>query len=103
MLIEMGWSRTKSAAFIKALERVHEAARKSGWPTGLRRIGFEGQLGESAVQRGQGLAGDVATGVDGGQAPRDRLRQIAPPSEQRVPAHLRALLDAYYRSLAEGG
>ena len=101
MLVEEGWPRAKAAAFVKALQRVYERARRAGWPAALQRILVDTQVGEADVQRGMTLAGDVAQDVGPIEALEDELRRIAPPPEQRVPGRLQSLLEAYYRSLAE--
>ena len=59
------------------------------------------ELGTGDVQVGAGLSEDMSRGVAGGSSAHDGLEQIAPPREQHVPPELQALLDAYYRSLAE--
>jgi hypothetical protein len=100
-LVESGWLPAQAAAFVKALERVYDAARKSGLLDELQHVGFGATLGDARVQLGQGLAGDAKTAIGPVQPARDTLRRIAPPAEQKVPRHLRALLEAYYRSLAE--
>ena len=59
------------------------------------------ELGSGAVTPGGGLSEEVSVEVAGGPSIREGLEQITPPAEQRIAAELQALLDAYYRSLAE--
>jgi hypothetical protein len=102
-LTEMGIEPQRAAAFVKALQRLHAMARSAGGMADLQRIRLTRHLGESAVRRGEGLGADVGTGVDGAEAQADQLDRIAPPPDQDVPPHLRKILDAYYRALAERG
>ncbi|HUU98837.1 MAG TPA: hypothetical protein VM487_24155 [Phycisphaerae bacterium] len=101
LLAELGWSADKAAAFLRALERLQEAASRCGVVGPLRRLRAQGDLGTKAVQAGRGVSGEVSVGVGEQASQSDALEQIAPPPEQRVPPALQALLDAYYRALAQ--
>ncbi len=101
LLSELGWSAEKATAFLRALERLQEAARRCGVVGPLRRLRAQGDLGTKAVQAGRGVSGEVSVGVPEQASQADALEQIAPPPEQRVPPALQALLDAYYRALAQ--
>ena len=101
MLVDMGWPAAKAAAFVKSLQRLHESARRGGRVDTLRRLRFDTTVGDEQVQQGGGVDGDLTATVDPVRTTADNIRRIAPPAEQQVPAHLRALLDAYYRALAE--
>ncbi|MCK4343285.1 MAG: hypothetical protein KAY37_16345 [Phycisphaerae bacterium] len=100
MLIDMGWPAERAAAFVRSLERLHETARKWGGTEQLRRQVFDTRVGDEERQAGRGLSGNVQRETDPAEAARESLRRIAPPAEQSVPENLRALLEAYYRSLA---
>jgi hypothetical protein len=100
-LVELGWPPAKRSAFVRDFERLREAARRAGVLSQLRWWRTRLELGSRAVTPGAGLSEEVSLGV-AGQAPiRDGLEQIAPPAEQRIAPELQALLEAYYRSLAE--
>jgi hypothetical protein len=101
LLAELGWSAEKAAAFLRALEHLRETARRCGVVGPLRRLTAEGDLGTEAVQAGSGVSGDVSVSVAEQASQADALEQIAPPPEQHVPPALQALLDAYYRALAQ--
>ena len=101
LLSELGWSADKAAAFLQALERLRETARRCGVVGPSRRLRARGDLGTEAVQAGRAVSGEVSVGVAEQASEADALEQIAPPPEQRVPPALQALLDAYYRALAQ--
>ncbi|MFH1746700.1 MAG: hypothetical protein ABIG44_06600 [Planctomycetota bacterium] len=102
-LVDMGWAPDQAAAFVKALKRVRQACEKSGYLGDRQSIIFDSGLGDSSVRRGAGLSGDIYRQVDQERGDPDDLRRITPPAEQHVPPHLRAILEAYYKSLARHG
>ncbi|MFQ5807875.1 MAG: hypothetical protein ACE5I3_15625, partial [Phycisphaerae bacterium] len=100
-LTELGWPLEKKRAFIRDFERLREAARRAGVLSQLRWWRAHLEPGSGELTPGSGLSEEVSVGVSGGPSVRDGLEQIAPPAEQRIAPELRALLEAYYRSLAE--
>ncbi|MGD8454537.1 MAG: hypothetical protein PVJ57_22210 [Phycisphaerae bacterium] len=101
-LVEMGWSPPQANAFVKALERLYDTMSRTGeFDAALNRLYHAINVGDASVQQGTGPGDNVNTGVTPGQSATDDLGRIVPPPEQQVPAHLRAVLDAYYRALAE--
>jgi hypothetical protein len=101
MLLDLGWPAEKAAAFVRALQQLHELSQRGGPPGRLRTLRFDTSVGDARLQAGGGLAAEAGTRVDPGGARPDDLPRIAPPADQEVPADLRAILDAYYRALAE--
>ncbi len=101
MLIEMGWPAAKAAAFVQALARLHEATQPIGGAAALRRLDFDTRVGDAARAVGLGFSAELQRAREAARGTPDDLRRIAPPAEQHVPARLRALLDAYYRSVAQ--
>jgi len=101
MLLDLGWPAEKAAAFVRALQQLHELSQRGGPPGRLRTLRFDTSAGDARLQAGGGLAADVGTRVSSGSGRPDDLPRIAPPADQEVPADLRAILDAYYRALAE--
>jgi len=100
-LLELGWPPEKTSAFIRDFERLQEAARRAGIMSQLKWWRADVAPGSGEVTRGSRLSQEIFVGVTGGPSVRDGLEQIAPPAEQRIAPELRALLEAYYRSLAE--
>jgi len=100
MLTEAGWPPEKAAAFVQALERLRDLAERSGELGDLLRQRADARVGSADRQTGRGVSGAARRDVDPAEARQDGLRRITPPREQRVPENLRAILDAYYRSLA---
>jgi hypothetical protein len=102
MLVEMGWSADRAAAFVKALERLNGVADAlpASAPGPAERRSVSAEPGETAVSSGRGLASNASLSPDGARADEDDVRSIAPPPDQRVSRRLRSVLDAYYRSVA---
>jgi hypothetical protein len=100
-LAGLGWPPEKKRAFIDDFARLREAARRAGVLAQLRWWRTELALGSDEVQAGAGLSRELSTDVQARESLRDGLDKIAPPREQHVPPALEALLEAYYRSLAE--
>lgn len=101
LLIDLGWPAERAAGFVRALERLHTLAQRSGYRGSVRRLRVDVRLGEERVLAGTGRGAALSAGLDRAQAQADGLGRITPPPEQAVPNHLRRLLDAYYRALAE--
>lgn len=100
-LTELDWPPARRRAFVRDFERLREAARRAGVLSQLKWWRTRIELGSAEVSPGGGLSQELSTEVTGAPSLRDGLDQIAPPAEQRVAPELRALLEAYYRSLAE--
>jgi len=100
-LLELGWPPEKTSAFIRDFERLQEAARRAGIMSQLKWWRANLAPGSGEVTRGGRLSQEIFVSVTGEPSVRDGLEQIAPPAEQRIAPELRALLEAYYRSLAE--
>lgn len=101
-LVRAGLSPQRAAAFVRAFERLQAVSRlaaEAGSP-----LVTEANLaaGAAGVSAGTGVALDVRRegAADGGDHVSE-LQGIAPPAEQEVPADLSALLDAYYRAVAQ--
>jgi hypothetical protein len=100
-LDDLPWPAERKAAFLRELKRLEASAKRSGVLADVKKWKMQAKLGSSQVQRGSGVAGDVGLGVGGEAMEADSLEKLAAPADQRVPEHLRAVLEAYYRSLAE--
>lgn len=100
MLIDAGWPPEQAAGFLRALERLHAAAREAGGIQNARRMLFDTRVGEEGRQVGQGMSSQVGRDLAPADARQDGLARIAPPAEQNVPEDLEPLLEAYYRAVA---
>ena len=100
-LTQSEWSEERKLAFVRDFKRLQDAARRAGILSELRWWRADAELGSRDVAAGAGLSDGVSANVAGDASIHDGLSQIAPSAEQRVPAELQAVLDAYYRSLAE--
>ena len=100
-LLALGWSPERRLAFLRDFERLQELARRAGVLSALSQWRWQAAPGEAGVSPARGLADELATTVGDGRPHADALAGITPPPEQRVPAELQAILDAYYRSLAQ--
>lgn len=100
-LDDLPWPTERKAAFLRELKRLEASAKRSGVLADVKKWKSQAGLGSSQVQRGAGVSGDVDLGVGGEAMEADSLEKLAAPADQRVPEHLRAVLEAYYRSLAE--
>jgi hypothetical protein len=98
-LVERGWSPQRAAAFVRDLkrlaERVDAAERKS---RGAIEHGAE--LGERAPRQGGRVSDDASLRRDSDSARDDAKERSGPNVAPRVPAHLKPLLEAYFRSMA---
>jgi hypothetical protein len=103
LLTELGWPSDKVGTFVKALERLHETVRQAGLTDSLQVLRINFRPGREEVSPGSGLSQAVSTEVDAGADRGEALGRIRPVADQRVPAYLRAVLDAYYRAMSEFG
>lgn len=99
-LQDLPWPIEKKRAFLTELKRLAAAARQSGVINDLKRWRSRATLGETAVQRGAGLAEGASVRSGETSLQKDLLERAVPPNEQKISPALRAALDAYYRSLA---
>ncbi len=99
-LQDLPWPIEKKRAFLTELKRLAASARQSGVINDLKRWRSRASLGETAVQRGAGLAEGVSVSSGDTSLQKDLLERAVPPREQKISPALRAALDAYYRSLA---
>jgi hypothetical protein len=98
---ELHWPEEKAARFGRELERLLNRDRTAG-PNGNpahRRVNVD--VGSDEVQAGRGVAGDASLRGEEVESRDDSLGKIAPPPDQRVSPELRAMLDAYYRAMAQ--
>lgn len=100
-LAELDWPPARRQAFIESFERLRETARRAGALSRVREWQARAELGSVDVESGAALSGEVSADISSVSPPRSGLDQIAPDREQRVAPELQAILDAYYRSLAE--
>lgn len=100
MLIEMGWSAERAAAFVERLERLRGVSRGEAESGAARRDVLDTSVGTRDRQVGSGVGAGVRREATSEQSEADDIGRTAPPDDERVPAELRELLDAYYRSLA---
>ena len=100
MLVDAGWPRAQAAEFVRALERLHAAARPAGGAGAVRRMLFDTRVGNAERPPGRALSSDVGRELSPADAQQDGLGRIAPAPDQRVSGDLEALLEAYYRALA---
>jgi hypothetical protein len=99
-LIEMGFSPQQAADFTRDLKRLSEVVQQAGGVGTLRYEVFDTRVGDARRQAGQAVSSAVRQALDPAETRQDGLQRISPQREQRVPDPLRALLEAYYRSLA---
>lgn len=95
-----GWTPTAARDFLVALQRARAAAREAD-ATHARELSFDTRVGDLTVNAGAAGGAEVETNVTTDGDPRPALERVTPPQEQQVPAHLRGLLEAYYRALAK--
>lgn len=97
-LDDLPWPADKKAAFLRDLKRLDSLARMSSNQAAIQRWRESKPFGTRDIQygRGAGALGDVGNSTM--QA--DSIEKLANPPDQKVPPHLRPVLDAYYRSLA---
>lgn len=95
----LDWPPQQRDAFLRELKALHAAAVRAGRGDRSRTWISRAEIGRSEVTPGAagGLPGDTIAPADPYDSP---IEAIAPPPEQRVPPELRALLDAYYQSMA---
>lgn len=102
-LLDAGLAPEAARSFAGALRRLNEVARALGVRRAVPAVRVGQGLGDLSRQSGRGLAEDAAPRVGAPQEALQRaLERIAPRSAQSVPPELRAVLEAYYRSLAAG-
>ncbi len=101
VLVEAGWPREKAARFVRALERLHAAVQAAGGVGALHHERFDTRVGSAERVTGADTSDAGRRGRDPQAGPGGAQRRIAPPAEQRGPASLQELLEAYYRSLAQ--
>jgi hypothetical protein len=100
-LVELGLTAERSLVFVRDFERLLDAARQAGIPLQPDRLKAALAMRADELRR-QETAGR-ALGLDAvAPAPlEDALAGIQPPPGQQIGPDLAALLDAYYRSIAE--
>jgi len=103
LLAELGWSAEKAATFVKALERLHQEVRQAGLSDSLQVLRFTLRPGREEVSVGSGLSRAASTQLDASRRREEALGRIRPEADEVVPAYLKAVLDAYYRAMAEPG
>lgn len=100
-LVEAGWSAPAARNFIKRIEALEEKLRRAGGDAALQALRRRlERLGTRSVQVGEGVSTLVSTEIEVNPADGADISSIAPPEDQEVPAHLEALLKAYYETLA---
>ena len=100
-LSQIRWSSARKLEFVDAYNRLRELADRTGVLDDVRFWRANAVPGESGVSAGTGQSGDLSLELTGQGAYSDGLSRIAPPGEQHVAPELQAVLDAYYRTLAE--
>lgn len=98
-LDDLDWPDEKRSAFLRDLERLRATLERIGGGDTAVATLPSAEIGDDEIReaaRGDDLSFD-ASAVDTYES---GIPIIAPPPEQRVPPHLRAVLDAYYRAMA---
>lgn len=97
-LDDLPWPTDKKAAFLRDLKRLDSLSKLSSNQAAIQRWREGRAIGSRETQYGRGSAVAGAVGESTMQV--DSLEKLASPPDQKVPPHLRQVLDAYYRSLA---
>jgi hypothetical protein len=100
-LVESGLTPERAREFVKRFERLRALAEETGVLGDARRWRSRATLGSGEVSRGGAGDPGVSSESDGGERFDDRLAEIVAPRDQRVAPELEAILEAYYRSIAE--
>ncbi len=100
-LVRAGWPEAKATAFVRDLARLREKLRQQeGGAAALRARSSAAVSETTEVQQGAPQV-RPAVNSESDEKWEDRLRSIAPPADEHAPDHLRAVLEAYYRAVAE--
>lgn len=95
---ELGWTAEQASSFNRALEKLRDKGER-GESVDPNRERIHTQVGSDNAQQARARSADARYRTSGTHAD-DRLRQITPPAEQKISPELRAVLDAYYRTMS---